>query len=230
MICFTATLSIGWATGSIAQTSAAQLDKLVDRFVKQELAYDPTITYFTGLPTTDHSRFADRTPQALAAFDAEEAADLKELRAIDLKSLPTSSRAPYATLKEQLESDLQLRVCKTELWNVNHFFGWQSNFAQVAEQQPIASAEDRAQALKRWGTVPRFIDVEISNLRRGVTQGYSAPKSVVRRVIAQMDGFTSVAPEKSPFYSLATRSDNADFKAAFAKLIGEQINPALKRY
>src|SRR5882762_7786507 len=97
---FTATLSIGLAASSIAQTSATHLDKLIDRFVKQELTYDPTITYFTGLPTADHSRLPDRTPQALAEFDAEEAADLRELRAIDLKSLPAPSRAPYAILKE----------------------------------------------------------------------------------------------------------------------------------
>ena len=230
MICFTATLSIGLATSAVAQTSATQLDKLVDRFVKQELAYDPTITYLTGLPTTDHSRFADRTPQALAEFDAEETADLKDLRAIDLKTLPAPSHATYATMKEQIEADLQLRVCKNELWNVNHFYGWQSVFAQVAEQQPIASAEDRAQALKRWGSAPRYIDIEIANLKSGVVQGYTVPKSVVRRVIAQMESFTSVAPEKSPFYSPADRSDDAEFKAAFTKVIAEQINPALKRY
>lgn len=231
IICFTATaFSVGCAADLVAQTSAALLDNLANRFVEQQLAYDPTITYTTGLPTTDHSRFADRTPESLAKFDAEESADLKELHAMDAKSLPASSRATYANLKEQLESDLQLRVCKTELWNVNHFFGWQSNFADVAEKQPIASAADRAQALKRWASAGRYIDVEIANLKRGMAQGYSAPKSVVRRVIAQMDGFVSVAPEKSPFYSPAARSENAAFKAAFAKLIAEQMNPALKRY
>jgi len=213
-----------------AQSTATKLNDLANRFVQQNLAYDPTISYVTGLPTKDHSRFADRTPKALATFDTEEAADLRELQAIDPNSLPAGSRPIYANLKEQLESDLQMRICRTELWNVNHFSGWQSQFADVADQQPVATADDRAQALKRWGSVPRYIDVEIANLKSGLAQGYSAPKSVVRRVIAQMDSFTSAPPEKSPFYSPAERSNDAAFKAEFAKLIAEQINPALKRY
>jgi uncharacterized protein (DUF885 family) len=213
-----------------AQTSAQKLNNLANRFVQQSLDYDPTISYMTGLPTKDHSRFADRTPQALAAFDAEEEADLKELRTIDPDSLPASSRPIYANLKEQLESDLQLRVCKTELWNVNHFSGWQSQFADVAEEQPVASADEREQALKRWASLPRYIDVEIANLKQGLAQGYSAPKSVVQRVIAQMGGMSSAPPEQSPFYSPAARANDPGFKTAFAKVIAEQINPALKRY
>jgi uncharacterized protein (DUF885 family) len=225
-----AALSLAWCGNSAAQTASVKLDQLANRFVQQALNYDPTISYFTGLPTKDHSRFPDRTPAALAAFDAEEMSDLKELRAIDPHGLPASSRATYANLKEQLESDLQLRVCKVELWNVNHFSGWPSNFAEIAEQQPVASADDRAQALRRWGSVPHYLDVEIANLKRGLAEGYAAPKSVVRRVVAQLDSFTSVPPEKSPFYSPAERSKDAAFKSAFAKLIEEQINPALKCY
>ena len=116
-----AVLSVAWCGNVAAQTASAKLDQLADRFVHQNLEYDPTLSYFSGLPTKDHSRFADRTPEALAAFDAEEMADLKELQAIDPHSLPGSSRPIYANLKEQLESDLQLRACKNELWNVNHF-------------------------------------------------------------------------------------------------------------
>jgi uncharacterized protein (DUF885 family) len=215
---------------SASETPPQQLKALADHFVGELVAYDPTISYFTGLQTNDHSRFADRSPRALAARDARETAVLQALTAIDASALPVSSRATYAVLKEQLESDLQLRVCRTELWNVNHFDGWQTAFAEVAEQQPVGTAEARAQALKRWGSVPRYLDVEISNLRRGLAQGYAAPKSVVLRVIAQMDGLIAAPPEKSPFYSPAERDGNGEFRTAFAKLIGGKINPAIKRY
>lgn len=211
-------------------TPEERVNAIATSFVQQVLAYDPTYSYFTGLPTDDHSRFADRTPEALAAFDAEETADLAALRKIDAASLTGAPRVTYAVLKEQLESDLQMRVCKTELWNVNHFNGWQSAFAQVAEQQPVGTPELRAQALKRWGSVPRYLDVEVANLKRGLAQGHAAPKSVVRRVIAQMDGMAAAPADKSPFYSPAARDADPAFKAAFAKLVSEQINPAIARY
>jgi uncharacterized protein (DUF885 family) len=223
-------IALGWAAAAAAATPVEQLNALADKFVGEVVDYDPTIAYFTGLPTKDHDRFADRTPQAMAAWDAREAADLKALRAIDVDALPAASRAPYAVLKEQMESDLQMRVCKTELWNVNHFNSWQGAFAQVAEQQPVGTPEARAAALKRWGSVPRFLDVEIANLKRGQAQGYAAPRSVTLKVIAQMDGLIAAPVDKSPFYSPAARDTDPAFKAAFAKVISDEITPAVKRY
>jgi len=43
------------------------LNEITDRFVDQQLQYDPTLSYFTGIPATDHSRFADKSPQAIRA-------------------------------------------------------------------------------------------------------------------------------------------------------------------
>ena len=213
-----------------AQSPSARLSALAEQFVQQQLTYDPAIAYFTGLTTTDNSRFPDRSPVALAALDEQEREDLAQLNSIDAAHLPAASQATYANLKERLESDLQLRVCKSELWNVNHFDGWQSEFAEVAARQPIASAADRRQALQRWSSFPRYIDTEIANLKLGLAQGYSAPQSVVSRVIKQMDGFTNSNPKSSPFYSPASRSSDPTFQAAFLKIVTGQINPALHRY
>ena len=213
-----------------AQTAEAKLSRLADRFVDQQLAYDPTLSYTTGLPTTDNSRFADRTLRALAALDEQQRHDLRELHGINVQGLSPRARATYANLREQLEANLQLRVCKTELWNVNHFDGWQSSFAEVAERQPVSSAEDRRQALQRWASLPLYVQVEIANLKLGLAQGYSAPQSVVRRVIQQMGDMAAADPEKSPFFSPAQRSGDSAFQASFRQLIQEQINPALRAY
>ena len=210
--------------------SGAALNALATRYVAEVVANDPTIVYGTGLTTTDHDRFADRTPQGLAAFAAKEDVDFTELEKLDPAELPAKSRAPYAVLREMLEADIQMRVCKTELWNVNHFAGWQSAFADAAEAQPVGTPPARAQALKRWNSLPRYVDVEIGNLRRGLAQGYSVPQSVVRRVIAQMDGLSALAADKSPFYAPGKRDTDPVFRAALAKLITDDINPALHRY
>ncbi len=213
-----------------AQTAEAKLHQLADRFVDQQLLFDPTISYSTGLLTRDHSHFSDRTPEALATHDLAEREDLKALLTLPIDNLAKQDRCLYANLREQLEADLQLRVCRTELWNVNHFDGWQSAFAEVAARQPVGSAEERKQALERWGSLPRYVSVEIRNLKLGLAQGYAAPQSVVRRVIQQMDALAVTDPERSPFYSPALRSGDAVFEAAFRQLILHQINPALRSY
>lgn len=215
---------------AFAATPEEQLNALADRYVADVIDYDPVLAYFTGLPTTDHSRFADRTPEAIAAFAAKERAHLDALGKIDAGALPAASRVAYAVLQEQLESDLGLRVCKGELWNVDHFAGWQSVFADVAQQQPVGTKEARAAALKRWGSLARFLEIETANLRAGLAAGYAAPKSVTKRVIQTMESLASAPAEKSPFYSPAERDTDPAFKAKFAKLIAEKINPAIRQY
>ena len=83
-----------------SQTAAAKLNELADRFVDQQLQYDPTLAYSTGLPTYDHSRFADRRPKALSARDQEETEDLKALLSLPNARLAQRYRATYANLRE----------------------------------------------------------------------------------------------------------------------------------
>jgi uncharacterized protein (DUF885 family) len=213
-----------------AATPDEEVNRLAARYAADIVAYDPTLTYSTGVPTDDHSRFADRTPESGVAIYAKEEAVLAALNAIDPASLSSVGRPVYATLREQLEADLQMRVCKTEYWYVNHFGGWQSGFADVASEQPVGTPEARAQALTRWRSVPRFVDVEIANLRTGLAQGYSAPKSVVRRVIETMRGLAALPVHQSPLYSPAKRDNDAAFKAEFEKVIAGDVNPALLKY
>jgi len=123
-----------------------------------------------------------------------------------------------------------MRVCRTELWDVNHFDGWQLHFVEIAEHQPVLTARDKEEAIRRWSSVPQYVDVEIANLRRGLANGYSAPQSVVRRVIQQVTDMTAVEPEKSPLFSPAARSTDPALRKTFRRLLVERINPALRKY
>jgi len=197
--------------------------------VQAFLAYDPTIEYGTGLKAGAQDRFADRSASGIAAIEAVEDRLYARLEAIDPRGLNRADGIDYAILKEQLESSIGARVCRFELWNVSHF-GWQTGMAQLAQQQAVDTPEARAQALKRWASLPKVVDDEIANLRRGLAGGYSAPKSVVRRVMAQLDSLLAAPADKSPFLTLAERANDAAFAAEIRRLIAERINPSFRRY
>ena len=213
-----------------AQSPAESLNALADRFVTELLNHDPTLAYEAGLTPPANDRLPNRSPEALSSFERAERGDLAELDRIDRSGLPAESQAIYANLKEKLESDLQLRLCRTELWNVNHFNGWQSSLADVAAAQPVDTAEHRNEALRRWGSLPEFVATEIANLKRGLVLGYSAPKSVVRRVIGQMNTLVQTPADQSPFFSPGAKAEDPAFRAAFGRLVAERINPALSQY
>jgi len=218
------------AAVAAAATDAERFEALARRAVQHQLQDAPILAYFTGLPAPDHRRWSDRSPEGIAAFERGNDVLLAELRTIDPGKLAAQDVVTYDILKEQLESEVQSRVCRSELWNVSHMNGWHMTIVAVAQEQPVTDADLRAQALERWRAVGTMVEQEIGNLRRGLAAGYSASKAVVARTIKQINGLADAPADKSPLASPAERSDDAPFKAAFATVITEQVNPALGAY
>lgn len=214
-----------------APDPAGTVTAVADDFYAFVLETTPETAYFAGIELDRHDGIRDNSLEALARNDAAIDAMLAELRTVDSDALVGSPAwITHAYLLEELEASVGLRVCRTELWNVNQMGGWHSGYAQIAQLQPVGTPELREQSLARWSKFAANIDVEIANLEAGLELGYSAPKTVVQRVIDQVDGLLDLETEQSPFYSPAARDDDAEFAAATRAIVEEQIVPALARY
>jgi uncharacterized protein (DUF885 family) len=133
-------------------------------------------------------------------------------------------------LTQRHKADVGTRVCRQESWNVSQMGGWHLNYTQVAQLQPVETETQRAEALTRWGNFPAFADQELENLKAGLKDGYSSPKTIVNRVIDQIDGLLNLPVADSPYNSPGARSDDEAFAIAMQSLVEESINPALRRY
>jgi uncharacterized protein (DUF885 family) len=209
----------------------AALDALAERHVALQLSSNPPIAYFLGVPAPDNRRWADRSQRAMAATQRQSDSILADLRRIDPARLTTPRRrTTHAAMLESLEADQQVRVCRSDLWAVSHTTGWHLGIANVAREQPVRTAEERADALVRWSALPTLIDQEIANARLGLAKGYSAPKAVVRRVIRQLDGLLSAPPEKLPFFAPAARAEDPAFRESFRNVLAGPVTDAFRRY
>lgn len=228
-------LSLGLMAGTVhaadRDAPSKQVMAMADEFVALSLEYDPTPAYYEVLPLRRHDYLPRNSAADNAKLDAGEDALWARLQRIDRKRL--DGRQPqlaYAQMRDLLETSRGLRVCKAENWNVNHMFGWHNNFTDLADRQPVATADERAQALKRWRSLPVFVENELANLRTGMKEGYTAPKAVVARVLKQLDGLLAVAPRESPFYAPARSAKDEAFAKDFEAVVAQDIQPALKRY
>lgn len=214
-----------------SKDSVAAINALADRFVDAVLDVDPTVTYFSGVPVKSHDRLPRNSAAEIAAWNAQVDNFLAELDTIDAAPLRHTPHAvTYAVLRENLEADRDARVCRREGWSVSHMNGWLASLVEAAQAQPVSSAEERAQAVARWSALGRFVDNDIANLRTGLANGYSAPKSVVDRVLKQVDGMIDGKADDLPFYSPATRTDDAAFKTRLREVMTADVRPALIRY
>ncbi len=233
LVASAALLGVACATSGQAQANAdAALDALGDRRVALQVSYNPTAAYNLGVPAPDHRRWPDRSQPAIAAFQRQSDAILADLRRIDPARLTTPQRRSiHAAMLEWLEAEQQARICRSDLWAVNHMGGWHLNLlANAAGNQPVGTANERADALARWSALPTLIDQEIANARLGLTRGYSAPKAVVRRVIRQIEGLVSAQPDKLPFFAPSQRAEDPAFKESFRSVLAGPVNAAFRRY
>jgi len=177
-------------------------------------------------------RLSDYSPSSLAAWQSKEDRWLENLQGIDPKSLADSeAAAPFGFLLEILQASRDRRVCRFELWSMNHVWpGWPTILPATFSNQEIGTDEARAALLERARDVARFVDTEIGNLRDGLSRGYVAPKSGVEAMLKVVEGLLEGTPEESPFYNPAVRYDSEGFAASLLTVITKEINPAIRRY
>jgi uncharacterized protein (DUF885 family) len=219
---------------SSAPSADVAVTQLADAYLAAYFDRNPDQATVYGVPGRTHERLPDNSLEALAAWRAKEDSWLTDARGITASNVTTPSlRATQAILQEALEGSIGARVCRSELWNVSQMRGWQVQFGYLVTIQPVNSETARRDALTRWGALARYLDVEITNLREGLRQGFSAPKLNVRIVVAQLDSLIAGLADPSggsPFLSPAVRDSSTEFKSAFTELASSQLLPAFRKY
>jgi uncharacterized protein (DUF885 family) len=215
-----------------AEPPDAKVRALADAYLDGYFERNPDQVTVYGVPGRRHEKLPDNSLDSLKAWQNREDAWLLQARAIDPAAISSSAlRSTYAIVREALDSSIGLRVCRNELWTVSQFVNaWQVQDGYLVTIQPVGSDEARTDALARWGALPRYVDVEIGNLREGLKAGYSAPKGNVRIVIAQMDSLISGPLADSPFDSPSVRDKTPGFRKQYDALVRDRIVPAFKRY
>ena len=214
------------------ETTFERVDKIASEFVHGYYSQFPEEVYEVGYPDSPLHRFGDHSEAALAAWDARIDDWLTQLDQIDVGELAGAPAAiTYVFARERMQVLVDKRICHNDLWNVSPTWtGWQFMLASTLAVQPVGDDEERGAALSRAADIARFLNVEVSNLRRGVDEGYVAAQSNVDAVVEQVTSLIETPVESSPFFSPATRSDNDAFIAEYRDVIESGVYPAMTAY
>jgi uncharacterized protein (DUF885 family) len=208
------------------------LNRLAGEYVAAFFERSPESATRRGIPGTDDGQVTDNSLEALDRWHAREDGWLAQVRAIDASRLEgTPEWVTYGILRELLEGSVGSRICRQELWPLSSTVpGWQGSYPILAELQPVGTDTLRQQAVRRARGLVRYLDTEMSNLREGVRQGYTAPRATVEAVVRQLDGLLGTALDSSPFLSPARRDSSAAFMAELAGMVQRELYPAIRRY
>ncbi|MGI9238363.1 MAG: hypothetical protein ACR2QZ_13255, partial [Woeseiaceae bacterium] len=121
------------ATPAEAPAPSATVNAVADAYYAHVMETTPEAAYFSGIELERHDGLHNNSLAAGAASDAAIDAMLAELQAVDSNALlGDPAWITHAYLLEELEGNVGVRVCRTELWNVNQMGGWHSGYAQIA--------------------------------------------------------------------------------------------------
>ena len=213
---------------SIEQATISPIEAVANDYLGQMLQrYPATATYYS-LPGARHDKLFDNSPEARLAWQAKEDAWLSQLTAIGRPGeIGSRDWVTYGILYEELAGSVATRICRSELWAASSATAWHTDLPFVFDLQPLGNPLAREEALQRLSKVASYIDVEISNLRTGRDFGYSAPRPTVMAVPGEIRALLN---DDNPFLNVATRDDDAEFKAAVRQVYDQQIAPAIRRF
>lgn len=204
---------------------------LADRYFEESISMYPQYSYFNDITTEDHSLYGSNSFTDIKKREDFEDILYSELLTIHEASISSrSDRITYWLLKEELESSIGMRVCKRNLWNVNHMFGIHHLWTYLSDFQPVENDTLKKQAFERWNKLPNIIQVEIENLKKGIDEGYTMPKEIVSIVIEQLQTLEDYPVDDSPFMSPAKRGKDENFAKKWKDLISKVVMPAFNSY
>ena len=231
-IAFTVAAALPQPASSAPTQEEQRLARLADEFVAARLERDPDIAYRFGLelPKRLQGRLLDRTPESAKRFGAAVDMLARRLSRIDQRNLDREHLVLRALLQEELEVHTELRVCNRSWWDVSHIGGWMADILDLAQIEPGGTPGTRSASLRRWASLPASVETQIANLETGLAQGYSSPRPVVERTIAQLDALISSPLAKSPLFSPAVRDPDPAFSEKLRALTEGPNQRALRRY
>jgi uncharacterized protein (DUF885 family) len=231
------------ATAATAESPSARLAALFAQSDADSLKRNPIGLLFRG----DTSRAGELgeviTDAGYAAEKRAAESELQALAAIDRAALNADEQVSYDTFKWQRQTDLAglqpAVLAATAPRPIDHFFGFHNFFAELQSGEsaaPFKVLKDYEDGLKRHEQFALVLDLAILRFRQGMKTGVVQPKLVVNNVIDQLNSLTAGGVDGSimmkpvqKFPEGISAADQARLDAAYAKMVGERVNPALIR-
>lgn len=202
---------------------------LSDAIVDAEFEQNPERVAYLRPPGARYDRLPDDSLEAVAARARREDAWADELASQAGVALDEPARLAFGIATEVLAVRKATRVCRLELFTVSQMGGLQVRLSNLAQAQPVGTADLRAQALARFRAVPAYVDAHIANAREGIRTGYVGADVNASQVVEQLDKLLALPVRESPFFSPALRDPDPDFARAFEAVVREAIAPSLAK-
>jgi uncharacterized protein (DUF885 family) len=203
---------VGTATGRTRNRTA--VDELAERHLDAQLALDPLIATFIGVPGFD-DKMPDLSPAGLQAVADLNRQTLRELS--EASPADDTDRVTIAAMTERLTVQDEVHELGLSLSALNNIDSPVQNLRDAFDLMPTGTAEQWSRIASRLSAVPAAIEGYLESLRLAASRGDVAPRRQVEACITQCEdnlgadgffaGFVTGARDGSAAVSDGLRAD-----------------------
>lgn len=221
-----------------AESKSQNLDSLVQTFHEERLKLSPLDATSAGdmrynhlLPNTISADYRNQMTAFYIKF-------LNRLKTYKREVLSENDQINYDVLLWECTMALQGDKYKTYLMPLNQFYSMPLTIGQLASgssYQPFKTVKDYNDWLQRLNAYTIWCDTAIANMKTGIKAGYTLPKALTLKTIAQIAALCNGPVEKHLFYSPIvnfpagfSEDDKKTITESYAKIIETKIIPAHK--
>lgn len=194
------TLSAHAQQAPAQETRASRdLHALFEEAWDHDMREDPLLATYLGDRRFERL-WPDISAAAIQRRHASDQAFLSRLKQIDRDALSPGDQLSYDLFAREYQSRLDLFPYKPYLYELRPRDGLQS-LSEVAELLPFATVQDYENWIERLRTIDRYVDDYAKLLEVGVREKRTQPRSIMDRVMPQLQELTRGDVEANPFYA-----------------------------
>ena len=220
-------------------TDTIPFAELLDNYYEEGLKLNPLNATMAG-----DNRYNDQFPDVLSSDYKAKTKEYYESYKAQLSNYPDASlsdteKLSKAVLQWDCDVNLEFLSYKKDLMPIDQMWSPHLMFGQLASgasAQPFKTVEDYRNWQKRVDQYLVWLSSAEKNMKQGITEGYTLPKSLIKKVIPQMESLAKPDVTSNLFYTPVTNfpegiseEDQKAITAEYTAMIQDKIIPAYKK-
>ena len=216
-----------------------EFDLMINDYYEEDLKLNPINATFAG-----DNRYNNSFPNFLSdeyreALKAHYERYLEKLSRYNISTLTEDEQISKEVLKWECQINLKELSFKEDyfpidqMWTVNLVMG---QFASGKSAQPFKTVDDYKNWLERLDGFLVWLETAEVKMREGMELGYVLPKSLILKVIPQLNALTTGDIQNHLFYQPVNNipesfsdADKVELTEAYTKIISDRIIPEFKK-
>jgi uncharacterized protein (DUF885 family) len=236
-LAFIAIVLLAFAACKLSNTNQTgednhELAALFENYYNERMQLYPLESTQNGDSLYNDKLYADFTDSYRAKLKDFYSRYLTFVTKYDRDALNANDRVSYDIFKREMEMNIESLGYHDNYIPFQQFWGLPLTLGQIGNGdgfQPFKSSKDHDNWLKRAAAFSTWTDSAIVYFRKGMASGFVLPKTLVEKMIPQMDAMTTTDPSKNIFYGPLSKlkgADSSKYASEYNKVITDNLVPS----